>query len=171
MPIQVGFQFDVTLLRKRDVPKLMNAANRFTGYAIRNYVTPKKFTMSAYSEYPGIVRRRSTAYNRRKMRRVGHTIPNVLTGETKSKIIPMSTVTATSSGGRLVLRSPWSGKGKQKRDGTIVRQGWKEAQRQEHEAMNDRDRDRITREQERFVRVEMRKPEYQRKRSLRRSKV
>jgi hypothetical protein len=151
MALQVGFKFEVDTLRPRDAATVMRETNRHVGEYYRKQ-TQSKFQKSAYTEFPGIVQRRSKKYTAFKMRKVGHDIPNKLSGLSEWMVPAGAYVTATSSGGRIRYKAPPHIK------------KWREAQRQEFEAVSDRQRVGAAKTAETFFGNEIKKAKYRRKR-------
>jgi hypothetical protein len=89
--------------------QLMNRLNReaLERHATRNL--PRHFEGGATARYG--YRVRSAKYNAWKGRRVGHTIPLVLTGQTKEHVLANVQITATRNRGRLRSRGRTFGKG------------------------------------------------------------
>jgi hypothetical protein len=152
MVMQVSFRFTTDTVTVRNIPTIMRETNRATGEWVRNQVTKSKFQKSAYSEFPGIVQQRSKKYRAWKMKKVGHDIPNKLTGLSEWMVPAGAYVTATSSGGRIRYKAPpHIGK-------------WREAQRQEFEALSDRQRNRMAQIQETHATNLMKQERFRRKR-------
>lgn len=155
--MQLSVELTIDTMTKAMLRKALREVNRAAGNHIVDTVLRRKFTTQAYMEYPGIVRNRGGRYTRRKQRQVGHNIPNVLTGRMKMSVLGLggSRVTATANGGRVYIRNYFP---------------MREAQRQELEVMNNRDRKRIADFMGDELRRLSRKPEYQRKRRVKRKR-
>ena len=123
MPVALGFRFSTDLVTARTHNKIMRTVNRETGEHIATKVTKKKFQKSALREYPGIVTPRGEKYNRRKQRKVGHTIPNVLSGRMREHVTSNSRVTATRNGGRVMLRNYFPMQARQRQELEAMNQG------------------------------------------------
>jgi len=152
MPMQLAGELTSDLVTARGLNTIRREMNRDTGRYVVDTILSVKTTRSAYYEYPGIVNPRTPAYARRKRAQVGHDIPNVLTGRTREFVPANARVTATANGGRVYLRGPHP---------------WREAQRQEWEAISARQRDRMAKRQERFFAAAIEKPEHRRRRRVR----
>ena len=128
MPTQISYDFQTDVVNKRTHNRIIREANRKVGEFISNKVLPRKFSRHAYLDYPGVVRRRSRDYQRRKRAKVGHDIPNVLTGAMRGYVLTDNVgnkITATRNGGRVYIRNYFPMPARQ---------------RLELEAINDRDR-------------------------------
>ena len=151
MPLQVGFKFETSTLTARDEATVMRETNRHVGEYWRKQ-TKSKFQKSAYSEFPGIVKPRTKKYRAFKLRKVGHDIPNKLSGLSEWMVPAGAYVTATRNGGRIRYKAP-----------PHIRK-WREAQRQEFEAVNDRQRTGAAKTAETFASNLMKQKRFQRKR-------
>lgn len=166
MVVAIQTSMTTNLVTARQLNTIRREINRATGQYIIDKVLPVKFTRSAYYEYPGIVKRRSKGYTARKRKQVGHDIPWRLTGASARDIPASAQITATANGGRVKLRANWAGKATQKRGGKIARRGMRESQRQELEAVSQRQVERIARLQEKMFLAAINDPKNQRKRKL-----
>jgi hypothetical protein len=170
MPVQLSAKFETDLVAPRTLATILREQNRATGRDIIRFVVRGKFSRSAYSEHPGVVRRRSAKYAAWKSKRVGHDIPLVLTGALKAALSnegQYAKITATRNGGRVYLRAPWSGAGKAKRGGGFTKQGFRESVRQELEAVSPRQRDMLAKRQEAYFEKAINDPKNRRKRRKR----
>ena len=170
MVVQIAAKFTSDLVTAGTLNKIKRDNNERTGEDIIQYVQPTKFTRSAYSKFPGVVRRRNKNYRRWKERKVGHDIPNVLTGKLKETFRKGGggyRITRTANGGRVIFRVYWAAAGRYKSDGTLVKSGIRESQRQELEYVSPEQSDMLAKRQaDRFVKA-VNDPKNRRKRSLR----
>lgn len=79
--------------------------NRSLGRWVVTVQIKKKFTRSAYFEYPNVVRRRSPKYRAAKLRQVGHDIPNRFSDRMAVFVPANARPTATASGGRVYIKN------------------------------------------------------------------
>lgn len=138
------------LVTKATLNRIRRAVNGDAGDWIIETVVPAKFTRSAYHE--GTAQRRTRKYRERKMRKVGHDIPLVLTGRMRSEVTRSAKRTATANGGRVKLRNyfPMSGE-----------------MRGELETLSPRQTQRLARRMERQFEREVNDPANRRKRKRR----
>ena len=174
MVVQLAAKFTSDLVTAGTLNRIKRENNERTGDDIVQYVVPSKFTRSAYSKFPGVVRRRNKNYRKWKERKVGHDIPNVLTGKLKETFRAGGSgirITRTANGGRVIMRVYWAAAGRLKSDGTLVKSGIRESQRQELEYVSPEQNDMLAKRQaDRFVKA-VNDPKNRRKRSLRKKKV
>lgn len=100
-----GWKIERTFLSKRNHRKVLNQCNREAMERVRDRFMKIKFTQSAFYEYPGVYERRRESYVRRKIRRVGHNRPLVLSGQMQRYTQSNSIVRATYKGGSLTIRN------------------------------------------------------------------
>lgn len=174
MPVQMSFNFTSDRVTARTLNRIRRENNERAGKDIVQYVIPGKFKQSAYTEYPGVVRPRQKKYAAIKRKRVGHDIPNVLTGRLRDSLKASgdgTRVTATAGRGTVYIRVYWASKGKQLPNGKVIRSGIKESQRQELEAMSPQDLGLISRRmQERFI-EEIKNPANVSNRTIRKARL
>lgn len=172
MPVQLGMTFESDLVTARTLNRIRGENNERTGKDIVQYVLPAKFKTQAYAEYPGIVRPRQRKYARWKRAKVGHDIPNVLTGKLRDSLKAGRggvRLTWTANGGRAYIRFYWASAGKMV-GGKLVKSGARASQRQEMEAVSDRQRDMLAKRQvERFT-AAVNDPANRRKRAIRKAR-
>lgn len=143
------------LVPKRTAARILRDVNRYVGSYIANTILPRKFSRQAYLEYPDVIRRRSKRYAAYKRKRVGHDIPNVLTGKMHRYVHQESRITATQHGGRVYIRNYFP---------------MRAHQRQELEVVSGRDKTRIAKEQETLFERLVNDPRFRRKRAVKRKK-
>jgi hypothetical protein len=153
MPVQVGFKFETDALRPRDYATVSRETNRAVGEYFRKQ-TSTKFKPEAYRRFPE-VKQRSKKYRAWKLKKVGHNDPNKLTGLSEWLVPAGAYVTATRNGGRIRYKAPPH----------IKR--WREEQRQEFEAVDNRQREGAAKTAETFFGNEIKKQKYRRKRRVR----
>lgn len=158
MPVQMSGTFETDLVTPRTLNTIRRNMNEATGKDVVRFVVAGKFRPSAYSEHPGVVRRRSQKYAAWKLKKVGHATPNVLSGRTRALLStpgPHARITKTANGGRVYLKAPPHIK------------AWRESTRQEMEAVSPRQRDMLARRQEEFFGKAINDPKNRRKRRVR----
>lgn len=174
MVVQLSAKFQTDLVTAGTLNKIKRENNERTGKDIVQYVVPSKFTLSAYSEFAGVVRKRNKNYRAWKQKKVGHEIPNVLTGQLKETFRsggPGIRITKTANGGRVIMRVYWAAAGRMKANGTLVKSGIRESQRQELEYVSPKQNDMLAKRQaDRFV-AAVNDPKNRRKRAVKRKKV
>jgi hypothetical protein len=101
--LKIELQIKRANLTARMHAKLMREINRRWAERQWSERVPKHFEMVGYSEYG--FRQRSSKYNENKLKKkyVGHTRPNVRTGNLKRRL--KSKITATQNGARLSMSS------------------------------------------------------------------
>ncbi len=155
MPVQLSTKFETDLVPARALSRIRRDVNRAGGKHVVESQLPGKFKTSAYRDYPGVVRKRSQKYTAWKRKKVGHEIPNVLSGRMSGYLPANARITATANGGRVYLRNYFP---------------MREATRQEMEAVSDRGRDRMAAVMEREFVKQIHDPANRRKRSVRKGK-
>jgi len=172
MPVQLSMEMSSDLVTARTLNRIRRENNERVGKDIVQYVLPVKFTRQAYTEYPGVVRPRRRDYAKSKRARVGHDIPNVLTGKLRDTLRAGGSgykITRTAKGGKLKIRFYWAGAGRME-GGRVIRSGARESQRQELEAVSDRQRDMLAkRMRDRFI-AAVNDPANRRKRKIKRKR-
>jgi hypothetical protein len=165
MVAQISVTMTTDLVEPRNLNRIRNGVNRFAGeeQIVKKFL-PNRFTLGIYNELPGTARPRSRNYTRRKLRQVGHAIPNVLTGRLRRDMPATARVTATTNGGKVHLRAYWAGTAKTTPDGRVIRQGMRESQRQEFETLGPRERQRLAKAMEREFLKQINDPANRRKR-------
>ena len=171
MVVQLAAKFTSDLVTAGTLTTIRRTVNRETGQYIVDKILPSKFTESIKYDIPHVYQRRGQKYEARKRRRLGHATPWVYTGNAKRTIPQTARITATSNGGRVIVRAPWAGKAKTKKDGGFAKQGFQEFQRQELEAVGKRQLERLAARQQKVFTREINDPKNRRKRSLRKKKV
>ena len=170
MVVQLAAKFTSDLVTASTLNRIKRENNERTGEDVIQYVQPPKFTRAAYSRFAGVVRKRNKNYRRWKQNKVGHDIPNVLTGKLKETFRKGGggyRITRTANGVKVIFRVYWAAAGRYKSDGTLVKTGIRESQRQELEHVSDDQRDMLAKRQaDRFVKA-VNDPKNRRKRSLR----
>lgn len=167
MVTQLHAKFETTLMTSRNLNSVRRDINQKTGEWIVTKKLPVNFSRSAYYEYPNVVRKRSKAYAKWKKNKVGHDIPWRLTGASAQQIpadAKARGITKTANGGKVKLRARWGGKALTKKGGGFAKQGMRESQRQELEAISPRQRDRMAKLQERLFADALKDPKNLRKR-------
>lgn len=87
-----------------DWKQLLARAWEHAGEHWHRNILAKHFTHRGATEYG--YQERSVKHNRRKLRKFGHTYPNVFTGEMKHAVMRARELSATSKGGKVVLYGP-----------------------------------------------------------------
>lgn len=171
--IQFSVSMDTDLVTNATLNRIRRNNNERTGKDIVQYVIPSKFRRTAYSEFPGTVRPRSRNYARWKRNKVGHDIPNVLTGKLRESLKAEGEgvqITKTANSGKVRMRFYFAAAGRLKSNGQLVKTGARESQRQELEALNDRQRQMLVkRQEERFIQA-INDPQNRRKRAVKRAR-
>lgn len=139
-------QISATMTTDLVAPRALNAMRREINHRAAKRLlsnegpVPRRFTEAIKREIPETYYERGATYEKDKLRKFGHTTPNVRTGRLREQIGRTSVITATSSGGKLRLRPYWSGSARKKRGGKgFAKQGFSERQRQEFETLSKRE--------------------------------
>jgi len=99
MVTPIRFTLEQNIVTARTHAVLMNRLNRETLERHRDRHLPLHFKYGATARYG--YRQRGAKYNAWKGKKYGHTIPNVLTGGTRDKVMSSVKITATRKGGKL----------------------------------------------------------------------
>lgn len=102
MVAAISYQLDQTLVTARAHGQMMRLVNQSVLQRWRDRYLPLHFQGGATSRYGYAPR--SAKYTARKRRRVGHSIPLVLTGRLRDEIKKNVKITATQHGGRIRSR-------------------------------------------------------------------
>lgn len=162
--LSVGMSTD--LVTNATLAKIRRDVNREAGKYITGPLLQSKFSQSV--KYDGGYTGRSPKYQRWKLRKVGHNIPNVLSGKLK-QLLPQDAanrITATQNGGKVQLRPYWSAAGVYKSNGKVRRSGFTEKQRQEFEFIGRRQQQRLARHMENSFIEQINDPKNRRKRAV-----
>lgn len=143
----LSIRLDSDLVTARTLNRIRRKVNEDAGDWIIDVVLPSKFTRGAYFEGTALPRTRK--YRERKMRKVGHDIPLLLTGRMKSEVTSSAKRTATANGGRVKLRNYFPMRGEM---------------RGELETLSPRQTERLARRMEREFERQVNDPANRRKR-------
>lgn len=166
--LSVGMSTD--LVTASTLGRIRRQVNRDAGAYIAGPILKSKFTQSI--KYEGGYTGRSPQYQKWKQKKVGHTIPNVLSGRLKDYLPKDAAqrITATQNGGNVKLRPYWSAAGVRKSNGTIRKSGFLEKQRQEMEFMGSRQQQRLANHMADSFVKQINDPKNARKRAIKRPK-
>lgn len=166
MPVTISASMETDLVPPRALNSIRREVNERSGKRLITGPVKKRFEGDIPAE---VHHQRSPKWNKFKQKKTGQAIDNVYRGTTKEYMPRTAQVTATSSGGRLLLRVPWAGKAKKKRGGKgFAKQGMPEWQRQEFETLSAKEKQWTAgRMRDDFLDL-IEHPKYQRKRPLRR---
>jgi hypothetical protein len=169
--IQFSVGMTTDIVTNSTLAKIRRDVNREAGkYIATGPILKSKFTQSV--KYDGGYTGRSPKYQRWKLRKVGHNIPNVLSGKLK-QLLPQDAanrVKATQNGGNVTLRPYWSGAGSYKSNGKVRTSGFRESQRQEFEHLGSRQQQRLANHMRDSFLKQINDPKNARKRAIKRPK-
>ena len=166
--LSVGMSTDIVTLST--LAKIRKQVNVDAGTYITGPILKSKFSQSI--KYDGGYTGRSPKYQKWKQRKVGHNIPNVLSGKLK-EYLPKDAaqrITATQNGGNVKLRPYWSAAGVYKSNGKVRKSGFLEKQRQEMEFMGSRQQQRLANHMRDSFLKQINDPKNARKRAIKRPK-
>ena len=167
MPLAFSVEMTTDLVSPRALRQILNRINRDTGKRFIRGPLMARFDHRLYKELGSFAHKRNPKYTERKLKRRGHDFPNVYSGTMKQRMPSTAVVTATASGGKVLLRAPWAGKAKAKKGGKFAKQGMPEWQRQELTTLSEREsKTLVNRQREQFQDLST-DPRYARKRAVR----